>query len=241
VPHNPTRHKSTLKNGKRTRSVVQVRKNSVTALIDGKEVSRFEGKLSGLSQQDGWSVGPKALGVGCWQSGVVFHKIAVIEMQPASPPPPAAGAKELIGTMTGDTGRKEDGAIVLHDGERIRTAESFAVPATVKIVAMDDDHDLRIGYACDQIIFNWRDRQKELRIDGGPGNGRHKPGAGKIPTKKWVEITLDVKPEEMLISVDGQQRHRVQADFSKIDQPVTLFPAVGSTIRVKSVKVERAG
>jgi hypothetical protein len=160
-------------------------------------------------------------------------------MQPATSAPAAPDSDELIDKMTGDTGRKEDGAIVLHDGDRIRTAQSFAVPATVKIVAMTDDHDLRIAYACDQIIFNWRDRQRELRVDGGPGTGRHKPGAGKIPAKKWVEITIDVKPQEMLISVDGEQRHRIQADFSKIDQPVTIFPAVGSTIRVKSVKVER--
>src|SRR5262249_40481625 len=46
VPKNATQHKSALKNGKRTRSVVQVRKNSVTAFIDGKEVSKFEGKMS---------------------------------------------------------------------------------------------------------------------------------------------------------------------------------------------------
>ena len=72
-------------------------------------------------------------------------------------------------------------------------------------------------------------------------------GTGLVPGGDYtllpghrVEITIDVKPDEMLISVDGQQRHRIQVDFSKVDQPVSIFPAVGSTIRVKSVRVVQA-
>jgi aspartyl protease family protein len=158
-----------------------------------------------------------------------------------APPTTKAGAREgeeILPTMTGDTGNKDaDGAIVLHDGEQIRSALRYRPPVKFKVVAQTDGNDLRIGAMADQIIFNWRDNPGELRIDGGPAGGRHKPDAGKIPVNQWVEIEVEVAKNQMLISVDGQRRHRVQAGFAKSYRWLTVFPAVGSTIKVKSVRV----
>jgi hypothetical protein len=54
---------------------------------------------------------------------------------------------------------------------------------------------------------------------------------------QWVEVEVAVTKNEMVISVDGQRRHRVQANFSRVNRPLIVFPAVGSTIKVKSVRV----
>jgi clan AA aspartic protease (TIGR02281 family) len=157
----------------------------------------------------------------------------------ASQPAVAAAGEgvELLDSMTGDTGRKEDGAIVLNDGERIQSWQKFKAPVSFRIVAQTNSNDLRIGAMADQIIFNWRDNPKELRIDGGPANGRHKPGAGQIPVNRWVEVQIDVTKNEMVIAVDGERRHRVQTSFARASRPLVIFPAVGSVIKVKSVRV----
>ena len=155
----------------------------------------------------------------------------------ASQPSLAGEGVELLDSMTGDTGRKEDGAIVLNDGERIQSPQKFKPPVSFRIVAQTNANDLRIGAMADQIIFNWRDNPKELRIDGGPANGRHKPDAGQIPVNQWVQVQIDVTKSEMVIAVDGQRRHRVQTSFARASRPLVIFPAVGSTIKVKSVRV----
>jgi hypothetical protein len=244
-PQNETQAKCSLKNGQRVRSVVQVRKDSVTALLDGKQVSRYAGKASDLSLQSSWGVGAEALGVGCWNSRTVFHKIAVVEIAPPAPtsspssPSPSATPKEpgeLIDQMTGDTSRKEDDAIVLREGERISSREKFSTPVSFKIVAMTDS-DLRIGCAADQIIFNWKNRPTELRIDGGPANGRHRPGLGSIPVNEWVEIGVDVTRDRLRVHVNGKLITAWKANFSGMTFPVSVFQGDGSTIKVKSVRL----
>jgi clan AA aspartic protease (TIGR02281 family) len=151
---------------------------------------------------------------------------------PSSAPPTQAN---LLDTMQGDTSRRDDGAIVLQGNERITTAETYAPPVRFTIVAQTDSTNLRIGYAADQIIFNWEENQDQLRIDGGPADGKHKDGAGRIPTDQWVTVQLTVMPKSMAIAVDGKRRYGVRADFSQINQPLSIFTASGAVIKVKSV------
>jgi len=160
--------------------------------------------------------------------------------QPASTPLDTANPEqgiELLGTMKGSTGKTESGVIVLHEGDRIDTSAAFAVPVTFRITAMTDGTDIRIAYAADQMIFNWRPNETQLRIDGGPAGGRYLNGAGNIPKNQWVELTLEVLPDSLTIRVDGRQRYRTAADFSHVNQSLSIFQGEGSTVRVKSVLV----
>jgi hypothetical protein len=150
---------------------------------------------------------------------------------------PTTFGRELLGTMQGPVTHQDGGAIVLRDGERIRTAQTFRPPVAFRIVVQTDSADIRIGYAADQIIFNWGPNPKELRVDGGPAGGRHKPDAGFLSAKEWHTIDLVVLTDALLIDVDGQERYRTKANFSKIAQPLTIFPAEHSTIKVRSVQV----
>jgi hypothetical protein len=145
---------------------------------------------------------------------------------------------ELIRAMYGDTsGHDASGAIVLKGDQRITTVEAFTPSVTFTIVAQTDSTNIRIAYAADQIIFNWEVNPDQMRIDGGPANGRHTNGAGRIPINQWVTIELRVLPTSMRILVDGKQRFATSADFSRVNQSLSVFAANGSTVKVKSIKV----
>ena len=92
--------------------------------------------------------------------------------------------------------------IVLDDDDRIVTPVSFKPPIEITIVAKTDSTNLRIGYA-DQVIFNWELDPRQLRVDGGPANGKHNRGAGLIPTDKYVTLKWIVTSQQQSIYVDG--------------------------------------
>ncbi|EDY21511.1 hypothetical protein CfE428DRAFT_0756 [Chthoniobacter flavus Ellin428] len=104
------------------------------------------------------------------------------------------------------------------------------------IEAKTDLNSLRLGYAADQIIFNWENNKSEFRIDGGPAGGKHKPGMGAIPPKKFVKIRWVVTPRRQSIYVDGQLRFSDDSDYSDINNPVKVM-SVNAKITVKSIKV----
>ncbi len=127
--------------------------------------------------------------------------------------------------------------IFLKNGERFNTPYTFRPPVAITIVAKTDSTNLRIGYAADQVIFNWERDPTQLRVDGGPANGLHKIGAGGIPTGKFVTIRWKVAPDHQAIYVDGQLRFEHSGDYSHLDRSVSVFPAVGSKVTVKSITV----
>lgn len=128
--------------------------------------------------------------------------------------------------------------ITLKGTETISTKATFQPPVEITIEAKTDSTDLRIGYAADQVIFNWRDMQNQLRVDGGPANHQHKTGAGMIPTNKYVTIRWVVTPKKQAIYVDDQLRYEHEGDYSKINNPVSVF-CHQSKVSVKSIKVKK--
>lgn len=124
---------------------------------------------------------------------------------------------------------------VLTGNERLSTPQSFRPPVEITVVAKTDSTNLRLAYAADQIIFNWEVNPFQLRVDGGPADGHHKMGEGRIPRGKYVTIKWVVTTTHQAIYVDGQLRFEHEGDYSNIDRPVTVFPANGSTVTVKSI------
>lgn len=143
---------------------------------------------------------------------------------------------EWLSHMVGDIKNQSSGAIVLKKNERIRTDRPFRPPITFKIQAKTDGPDIRFGYACDQMIFNWGTDPKQFRLDGGQAGGRHKSGgAGEIPTNQFVNFELTVLPDEMIVKVNGKERYRTSADFSKVEEPLSIFPGGDAVVTVRSV------
>lgn len=121
----------------------------------------------------------------------------------------------------------------------ITTKATFKPPVEILVEAKTDSTNLRLGYAADQLIFNWERNPNELRVDGGPAGGNHKFGAGLIPTKQYVTIRWMVTPKKQSVFVDGQLRFEHSGDYSKLDKPVTVFSAADAEVTVKSIKVRQ--
>jgi len=127
---------------------------------------------------------------------------------------------------------------VLKGDDHLYSQQSYRPPVEITVVAKTDSTNLRLGYAADQIIFNWELDQNQLRVDGGPANGLHKMGAGRIPKNKYVTVKWIVTTTHQSIYVDGQLRYRHDGDYSQIVRRVCIFPANGSTVTVKSMTVK---
>jgi len=149
-----------------------------------------------------------------------------------------AKVTELLPGMQGQASGTDKGVVLLKKGDRITTADSFKTPVAFRLVVQTESIDFRVAYAANQIIFNWEVNPSELRIDGGPAGGHHKPGAGAVPKKTWVTIDLVVTADSMTISADGEVRQTVNADFSHVDQRLSVL-AHASPLMVKSVQMTK--
>jgi hypothetical protein len=129
--------------------------------------------------------------------------------------------------------------IVLNGDDRLDTPISFKPPVEITLVAKTDSTNLRIGYAADQVIFNWEMDPKQLRVEGGPAGGKYNSGAGLIPADKFVTVKWIVTDHQQSIYVDGHLKFLDVADYSDINRPVSVFPALHSTVTVKSLTVKR--
>lgn len=127
----------------------------------------------------------------------------------------------------------------LKKSETATTKASFKPPVEILIEAKTDSTNLRMSYAANEVIFNWENGRNELRVGGGPANGQHKPGAGLIPTNKYVAIRWVVTPKKQSIYVDGQLRYEHAGDYSGINNPVSVFPSHGSEVTVRTIKVRQ--
>lgn len=143
---------------------------------------------------------------------------------------PIYGEAQVISNMTG---------AVLKMGDRLTSEKSFKPPVEVEW-RLQTDGDVRFVYACGQLILNWGKPPHELRIDGGPADGQHKPNAGATPTNRPISVKLNVQLAEMFLTVDGRERARWKADFSKINDPVAIAAvADNSAIKVEQVTVRK--
>jgi hypothetical protein len=148
---------------------------------------------------------------------------------------------EVLSKMTGLPARDGDDAnraVRLDRRGTLETKGKYRTPSAFRIVLRSDGHEVRLGYAADEVIFNWGMRPTELRIDGGPASGKHKPDAGALPQGRWTHIEWTVDADQMAIYVDGKLRTRVRADFSDVSKPFRLT-ATGGPIAVKSIEVVR--
>jgi hypothetical protein len=134
--------------------------------------------------------------------------------------------------------KDEDGNLLLSRGGRLASTASYQTPVTFRIVCMSDVKDFRVGYAADQIIFNWEMDPDQMRVDGGPASGQHMKGFGRLPANQWVGIEIAVHPAELLIYVNGKRRYRADGDFSSLHKPFTI-EAHNDTLKIKSISVVR--
>jgi hypothetical protein len=141
-------------------------------------------------------------------------------------------------TTGGETLTSNKG-VVFNGSDKLVSPDSFHPPVEITIIAKTDSTNLRMGYAADQVIFNWEENMDQLRVDGGPAGNRQADGAGRIPKDKFVMIKWQVTPEHQAIYVDGKLRFEHSGNYSQIDKPFSIFPASGSTVTVKSISISK--
>jgi len=88
-----------------------------------------------------------------------------------------------------------------------------------------------------EIHYTKDGRTRAMRIDGGPANGRHRAGAVAIPVNEWTTIQFEVLKDRMRVRVNGTIVQVWRANFGKMTFPLTIFPAEGSTVKVKSIGI----
>jgi hypothetical protein len=135
------------------------------------------------------------------------------------------------------TGTKTKEGVVLTQGS-LSSSKNFKPPVKITYIARTDSTNIRLGYAAKEIIFNWEINKNTLYVGGGPANGQNRPGKGAIPINEFVTIEQEVRPDKMIIRVDGKERASWDANFSNINEPVRIFTAQGAMMTVKDILVE---
>ena len=158
---------------------------------------------------------------------------AAVELRAAEPTP------AFVEHITALTEARSGSPVKLKKNGAIATKATFKPPVEIVIEAKTDSTNLRLGFAADQVIFNWENNRNQLRVDGGPANGRHKMGAGLIPANKYVTVRWLVTPKKQSIFVDDQLRFEHEGDYSQLNNPVSVSSASGSEVTVKSIKVKQ--
>ncbi len=136
------------------------------------------------------------------------------------------------------TPRPDDLPIHLSKGASVSTEARLKPPVEIELVVKVEGLDLRLGYAADQVIFNWQSKPDELRVDGGPADKTYTPKQGELPKGKFVVILWYVGKDRQTIKVDGSLRFDHRGDYSDIDRPLSIV-AFGSEAKVQSIKTRR--
>ncbi|MGC3989864.1 MAG: hypothetical protein QM796_09345 [Chthoniobacteraceae bacterium] len=142
---------------------------------------------------------------------------------------------EQIGALTDSFGKVP---VTVTGDQRVTTKASFRPPLEITIVARTDSKNLRMSYAADEVIFNWERNEDELRVDGGPANGDHQGGKGRIPTNTDVTIRWVVTQDSQQIYVNDDLRFEHHGDYARINNPISIFSGDDSKVTVTSIKTK---
>jgi hypothetical protein len=168
---------------------------------------------------------------------LIFAGCATTTMQTAADVIPAPGNSKIIPQMANEAIISDKG-IVLEGGNRLSTSNTFRPPVEITIVAKTDSTNLRIAYAADQVIFNWEGDPTQLRVDGGPADGLYEAGSGGIPKGKFVTVRWLVTSGQQAMYVNNELRFKHSGNYSNLNRCVSVFPAEGSKVTVKSIMVK---
>ncbi len=144
--------------------------------------------------------------------------------------------EQIPGGLVGNHGNPP---IRIEKNEFLITKNTFHPPIEITIVAKTDSRNLRIAYTAMDVIFNWELDETQLRVDGGPGDGKHQENKGHIPPNQYVTIRWVVTNTQESIYVDDDLRFQNSGDYSQINKPISIFGYGGSIIKVMSLTTKQ--
>ena len=131
-----------------------------------------------------------------------------------------------------------DGNVRLTDAPLILPSE-IGVPFRADFIAQTNSTNIRLGFAQGQVIFNWELNPSELRfrdlVDGSKISAFANKGA--VPVNQWVKLSWIIEADSSKILVDGEERAAINGDYRNLFSAVSISPALGSVVMVKSVSI----
>jgi hypothetical protein len=158
------------------------------------------------------------------------------EVRSARMSPPPGVSVDVLKAMVGERTERDGFTIIKPEGF-LQTEARFQPPLEIEYV-FKTDTQFRLKYT-GFLIFNWELNKNQLRIDGGPGSGKHKDNAGRIPQNQLVTIRQVVLPDKMTIFVDGKERASWDANYSNVNEPIRVQSAFKAVVSMKSVTVRK--
>jgi hypothetical protein len=147
----------------------------------------------------------------------------------------------FMGCITRQTqdGVELTGATRDHMMAVILTPRSFRPPFTVKTIAKTDSTNLRLYWHVGEVIFNWENSVRCLKVhDPEKGCWWDAADRGFLTGNEWHEIAWEILPASMRVLVDGELRFEHVGRWGEIEAPVAIGPCFGSTVTVRSFRVE---
>ncbi|MEM9282250.1 MAG: C-type lectin domain-containing protein [Verrucomicrobiota bacterium] len=119
---------------------------------------------------------------------------------------------------------------------QIQSSDDYNAPFEIQIRAMTDSSNIRIYFGeKGRVIFNWERNKNELRFhDPISGTGRGFKGLGALETNAMQNLILRFSKENVVISVNGEDRVTVPGNYSGMSGPIGVGPASQSKVTVES-------
>ncbi len=115
-------------------------------------------------------------------------------------------------------------------------------PFVFRVVGKTDSTNLRMHWHCGELIFNWECSVRELRVHDPATNEQHGlKDQGFLTTGDWHDISWEIGPDRMRVTVDGQVRFEGAGDYSRIESAPSVGPCFGSTISVREFRITPLG
>ena len=111
-------------------------------------------------------------------------------------------------------------------------------PFAFRVVGKTDSTNLRMHYHRGELIFNWENSVRELRVHDPATAKQHSlPDKGFLTTNEWHEISWEIRLDSMRVVVDGEVRFEIEGDYSGIESAPSVGPCFGSTVSVREFSI----
>lgn len=111
-------------------------------------------------------------------------------------------------------------------------------PFVFRVVGKTDSTNLRMHYHRGELIFNWENSVRELRVHDPATAKQHSlPDKGFLTTNEWHEISWEIRLDSMRVVVDGEIRFETEGDYSNIESAPSVGPCFGSTVSVREFNI----
>lgn len=149
----------------------------------------------------------------------------------------------------------ENNELILDGVGYVQTPEVYQVPVKIEVVAKTDSTNLRLHFGKGQIILNWEEDPDTFVIhEPVMGHDYKVKNQGRIPVDEWVTLTWNIDKHQTSVFVNGEERFSFSptdglvtlgsgmpwllANYTNLSSQVGIGPAWGSTVTLRSVRVE---